>query len=80
MDRELARHVLEVGFNSGRLLEDLIPLIQNHCQKKESEQYIKAIASVLAEIGLEIFSKIYDQYPDLKKEVEDKVQRYGKFL
>jgi hypothetical protein len=80
VERELAKHVIEVGFNSSRLLEDLIPLLHNHCNREEGEKFIKAVASVLAEIGSEIFNKIYEQYPDLKIEVESKIQKYGKFL
>jgi hypothetical protein len=80
MERELARHVIEVSFHSSRLLEDLVPLLVNQCKKEESEQFTKAIASVLAEINIELLTKIYAQYPDLKNEVNEKIQKYGRFI
>ena len=80
MERELARHVIEVSFHSSRLLEDLVPLLVKQCKKEEGEQFTKAIASVLAGINIELFTKIYAQYPDLKNEVDEKIQKYGRFI
>jgi hypothetical protein len=28
----------------------------------------------------DLFNKVFDEYPDLGKEVEQKIQKYGKFI
>ncbi len=80
MDRMLAKHVISVGFHSAALLEDLISILKDHCDDAEFQGFLKSIGSVIAEIGLEIFDKVYEQYPDLKTEVETKINKYGKFI
>jgi hypothetical protein len=80
MDRELARHVVTAGFHSASILQDLIPLLKEHCDQSEYNQYLKAIASVSTEVTLEIFDKIFAEYPDLKQEVDAKIAKYGKFI
>lgn len=80
MERELARHVIKTGFHSLSVLDSLIPLLREHCQPPEFDQYLKAIASISAEMSLEIFNKIFQQYPDLKGDVENQVKKYGQFI
>jgi hypothetical protein len=80
MDKELAKHVLTVGFHSLSLLESLIPMLKEHCNDEEYQEYLKSIGSVSAEMGTEIFNKIFEQYPDLEKEVEEKINKYGRFI
>ena len=80
MDKELAKHVITVGFHSLSLLESLIPLLKEHCNDQEYQEYLKSIGVVSAEMGTEIFNKIFHQHPDLEKEVEDKINKYGKFI
>jgi hypothetical protein len=80
MDRDLAKHVITVGFHSLSLIEGLIPVLKEHCDDAEFQEYLKSIGMVIAEVGLEVFNKIYRQYPDLKIEVEEKIDKYGKFI
>lgn len=80
MDRELARHVIATGFHSASILQDLIPLLKEHCDENEYDQYLRAIASVSTEVTLEIFNRIFAEHPDLKQEVDTKIAKYGKFI
>lgn len=80
MDKELARHVITIGFHSLSLLESLIPLLKEHCNDAEYQEYLKAIGAVSAEMGTEIFNNVFREYPDLEKEVEDKIDKYGQFI
>jgi len=74
MERELAKHVVATGFRSASVLQELVPLLKPHCDPNEYEKYARAIASVSAEISTEILNPIFDQFPDLKSEVEQKIR------
>jgi hypothetical protein len=36
--------------------------------------------AVSAELSLAVFNKIFQQYPDLEKQIQDKIRKYGKFV
>lgn len=80
MDRDLARHVVAVGFHSLSLLESLIPILKEHCDQDEYAEYLRSIGAVSAEMSTEIFDKIFQEYPDLQSEVESKIKQYGQFF
>ncbi len=80
MDRDLAKHVVAVGFHSLSLLEGLIPMLKEHCSEAEYDEYLKSIASVSGNLMTDLFERVFQQYPDLEKEVEAKITKYGKFI
>jgi hypothetical protein len=80
MDRELAEHVVTVGFHSLSLLESLIPILKKHCEEQEFNEYLKSIGLVSAEMNIAIFNKVFQEHPDLEQEVERKIERYGQFI
>ncbi len=80
MDRDLAKHVVTVGFHSLSLLEGLIPLLKQHCSEAECKEYLKSIASVSGNLMTDLFKRVFQEYPDLEKEVEAKINKYGKFI
>lgn len=62
---------------SARELQDLLPLIREHCDPAEYEACAKAIASVVAEISLGLQKTVFENNPEVKAEVEEAVTRYG---
>lgn len=80
MDRDLASHIVAVGFHSVSFLESLIPILQENCEASEYSEYAKAIASTSSEVGTQIFSRIFHEHPDLEAEVESKIRRFGRFV
>lgn len=78
MDKELARHVVATAFRSLRELEDLIPLLKEHCGAAEYETYVKAIASVSGHVHWNIVNPAFAGHPELEK--EEQIERYGKIL
>jgi hypothetical protein len=80
MDKELARHVVAVGFHSLSLLQRLIPILKGHCDEREYQEYAKSVAAVSAEMSLAVFNKVFHEHPDLEKEVEEKIRKYGQFV
>ena len=69
-----------VGFRSASVLQDLLPLLKAHCGQAEYDEYLKAVAAVSFEITTEIFNRVFLQFPDLKEEVDKKIEQYGKFI
>ena len=80
MDRDLAKHVLMVGFHSLALLEDLLPLLKGHCSEVEYKECVGAIARVTGHMSMDLFKIIFQKYPDLEREIEEKINTYGKFI
>ena len=80
MDKELAKHVVSVGYHSLSLLESLIPMLKKHCEPNEYAQYLKAIGAVSAEMSAQIFDQVFLGHPDLEKEVEEKIKKFGQFI
>ena len=80
MDKELALHVIRTAFKSARTLEELLPLLRHHCQEEEAKIYEFAIASTIADIHRELTNRVFESFPELQAEVEDKLERYGRVL
>jgi len=68
MDRELARAVVAAGCHSALALQELIPRLKQELDPSEYDQFLKAIATVSAEISLEILNPVFKRYPELRKE------------
>lgn len=80
MDRELAKHVLTVCFHSLALLQDLLPVLKKHCSESEYSELMKGISSVSGHMSMDLLNTIFTKFPDLENEVEEKIQKYGKFI
>ena len=80
MDKDMAHHVALVAWKSFGDLNNLIPLLQKHCDPKECQTYVKAIARVGLEINTEILDKVFSQYPELEKDLDAKIKKYQKWI
>ena len=47
MDRNLARHIVRTAFRCGGKLEELLPLLKEHCDDAEYGEYRRAIAMAI---------------------------------
>lgn len=80
MNKDLAQHVARVAFRSSADLNDLIPLLKEHCDQEEYAKYLKAIASASAEISTTILARIFSSYPELEQDFEEMIRRYGRLV
>lgn len=80
MDKEVAEYVVRVAFGSESSLNDLIPLLKEHCSDEEYKKFSKRIASVSARISLEILDLVYDEFPEIRRELDEKVRKYGRLI
>ena len=55
-------------------------MLKEHCSEAEYDEYLKSIASVSGNLMTDLFERVFQQYPDLEKEVEAKITKYGKFI
>ena len=80
MEKELALHVVRTAFASAGKLEELLPLLKEHCGEEEGESYGMAIASVIAHIHRELTNKVFSSHPEVEEEIEKRMSRYGQVL
>lgn len=80
MNIDVARHVIRALFRSGRELEELIPLLKENCEADEYQVYVKAIATAIASIHLEIGNRVTASHPGLEQEIESTIDKYDRYL
>ena len=79
MDKIAARKVLEVVSQCSIELSALVPYLKENCtDMAEYEMYGKNIAKVIAYIYQDIKSPIFETYPELRREIEDKLSSQEK--
>jgi hypothetical protein len=80
IDVNLARHVARCVFLSSRQISELIPILKENCSPDECKDYTKGIATVLAHINFELMNKLCAEHPQLEKEIEADIAKYGRYL
>jgi len=78
MEQYLAKIVAITAFRSSAELNNLIPLLKMHCNESEYRSYSMAIATISAGINQEIMKPIFAAHPNLEKEFEATVSKYGR--
>ncbi len=80
MDKDLAKHIATVAYKMQSPLQELLPVIKEHCSPQEYTSYLKATAKVMATINMEITNKIFAQYPEIETEFDRKIKKYGRIV
>jgi len=80
MEKELALHVIRTALRSAGSLEELLPLLKEHCDEKEYDEYRMAIATAIYNINNELTSRAFSAHPQLEEEVEIRINKYGRLL
>ena len=80
MDRDLAKHLAITTVRTSTQLSSLLPLLKAQCDSAEYARLLRSIASVCGHISREILHPILAEHPDLEKELEESVNKYGKVL
>jgi hypothetical protein len=78
MDREVALFVLNAANAASRQLADLAPLLQEHCDEETARKFRHAIGQVLATITFEVQNPVFALQPELREEIDARVERYGR--
>jgi hypothetical protein len=80
MKSELARHIALVAFRSSANLTELVPLIREHCEEHEYQEFLNGISCVAAEIAQQVLRRLYTQHPDIEKEIDRRIEEYGTLI
>jgi len=66
-----------VAFRSSANLNDLLPLLREHCEEKEYKEFLDAIAQISGDIAHVLLQKIYSQHPEIEVEIDRRIDAYG---
>lgn len=77
MNKELAHHFAYQVFRSQSNINSLIPLLKKHCDEKEHKILSKKIAAISADIMIELLRYVFEEYPEIKEEIDNKIEKYG---
>ena len=80
MEKRIAKYVAREAFLASTRLGDLIPFLKKHCSPDDFEKLRKPIVTVAASIGLDILNLIFSELPDLKREFDEDIKKYGDIL
>jgi len=79
MDIELARQVVRTAFSSSAQLQNLLPVLKEHCSAEEYKNYAMGIAAAIDAIGVGLINKAIAAHPGLAGEIESSLAKHGHF-
>jgi hypothetical protein len=77
MKKEVAKHIAASAMRCATRLDEILPFAKAHCTDAEYRQLAISIASVVHSISEEIIEKTFSRHPNLKKEFEDSIKKFG---
>jgi hypothetical protein len=77
MEKDLAKLVALTAFRSSADINNLIPLLKEHCNEEEYREFVVAIATASAVIGQELLQKIFALHPEISVEFDRQISKYG---
>lgn len=80
MDKDLAKDVATRGFMAMSQLTELLPVLKQHCDEAEYKTFLRAIGAVSASISTEIIHRTFAEHPEIEKEFEAKITKYGRLI
>lgn len=79
MDNALARHVALTAYRSKQGLEDMLEMLQRHCDPAEYETIRNGVA--LVERGFQtLLDRVFADHPGLKSDIGQQTQKFGRPL
>jgi hypothetical protein len=76
----VAKQAAIAAVRASTQLTSLLPSIKAECDSAEYARLLRNVASVCGHISREILHPIFAQHPDLEKELEESIDKYGKVL
>ena len=78
MKKEVGGFIVAAGFEASRRLSELLPIIKQHCSSDEYLRLSIGLATAIAMIGEEVMLPVYEMYPDLKDEIDRRVEEFDR--
>ena len=80
MDRKLARHVVLAAFRTNGDLQTLLGFLKEHCEANEYKEFALGIAGAIDAVNIGLIDKVLAQFPEMSREIEADIAKYGKVL
>jgi hypothetical protein len=78
VNHDVAKIILHATHRCGAELANLVPFIKAHCDKADYDRISIAIATVLHDLDSTVQQPIYREHPEIEREIEDRVERFGR--
>lgn len=78
MNKDIAKIIALVADRTRSDIGRLAPLVKEHCDKESHEEFSMAIGQVVYEISHELMDRVFEKFPDIKTEMEDRLKKYGR--
>jgi len=80
MDIEVARQTIRQSFRIARELQDILPFLKDRCEPDEYKQYVFDIAAALDAVSVALLNKAIKAYPELERDIDEKIASTGQYL
>lgn len=77
MDRDVATIVTTAVTYSISHLAELVPFLKENCEPETYRTFLDAISRAIYETGL-VRECAFDRFPDIKEEMEARLNKYGR--
>jgi hypothetical protein len=78
MNKEIARIIALVADRTRSDIGSLARLVKEHCDEESHKEFSMAIGQVVYEISHELMDRVFDKFPDIRSEMEDRLKKYGR--
>jgi hypothetical protein len=80
MDSRLAWLLISVSFRVNRELQDLLPILKEHCSPEEYGDIAQGIARSIHPINTALIDKAVASHPKLTDQIEADLAKFGRVL
>jgi hypothetical protein len=80
MDRKVAHHIVLSAFRSADELETLLGFLKEHCEVDEYKKFALGVAGAIDAVNTGLIDKVLAQFPEIAREIEADIAKYGKVL
>jgi hypothetical protein len=75
-----AWNIIVVSFRVNRELQDLLPILKEHCGAEEYQDYVQGIARSIHAINTALNDKSVASHPELDDRIEADLAKFGRVL
>lgn len=76
MKKELAHHIAYETFRASSMLNNMIPILKQHCDDEEYQLVARKLSRISADMAIELLNYIFKEYPEIKEEIDNKIKEY----
>jgi len=78
MKQEVARLVVNCAMKISVELEGMVPLLKLHASTEEEKEFTAKILNLIETINTELLRPIYNTFPDIERDVQFLMDKFGR--